>query len=213
MRPLAVVCGAMLAVVSCAPAVPMQAPLLRLARSDCDARPDFAAAVAVRTEDWRGISVVLGEAGRCLVLPGQAPTTYAVFALPSDPAPYTLEILSSIVPSTIVRPVATLFDGAGQRMRTIPPEEFETNITGLRAGVRPQGMERWLVVAADQARLGQTLELQLGGWDGRVQTAAVVYVPVVIIPPAVPDTVRYRKATFALNGRVSVIAVPVRTAR
>lgn len=201
------------ALAGCAQPQPAQEPLLTLARADCDARPDFAIALPVRTEDRRGTPATLGAAGRCLMVPGGAPTTYAVFALPADPAHYTLEILSTVMPRTIVRPAATLYDAAGERVRTIPPEEFETNIAGLRAGVRPHGMERWLVVAADQARLGQTLQLQLSGLDGRVQTAAVVFVPLVFIPPMVPDLVRQRSATFALNGSIIVTAAPARTAQ
>lgn len=201
------------ALAGCATPQPPMEPLLSLTRADCDARPDFTAALPVRTEEWRGTPALLGAAGRCLVVPGGAPTTYAVFALPAGPAPYTLEILSSIVPRTVVRPVATLYDVAGQLVRTVPPEDFETDITGLRAGVRPRGTERWLVVAADQARLGQTLKLQLGGLDGRVQIAATVFIPMVIVPPIVPDVVRERSAIYALNGRITVIASLARNAQ
>ena len=194
----------------CAPPPP-QEPLLSLSRADCDNRPDFDAALPVRTEDALGTSAVLGGEGRCLVSAGEVPTTYAVFALPAGPAPYTLEIVSSVVPNTIVRPVATLYDATGQPVRTVPPEEFEANIAGLRAGVRAHGTERWLVVAADRTRLGQKLRLQLGRLDGGVQVAARVYVPIVVILPEVPDLVRQRSAIFALNGRVVVVAAPART--
>lgn len=204
--------GLLALLIGCSPH-PLQEPMLSVARADCDAQPDFAAALPVRIQDSQGTTVMLGAAGRCMTMPGGGATTYAVFALPDGSAPYTLEILSSVVPQTIVRPVATLYDAAGQRVRTVPPEEFEVNIEGLRAGVRPRGTERWVVVEADQTRLGQTLQLQLGLRDGRVQVAARVYVPIIIVPALVPDVMRQRSAIFALNGRITVSAAPARIAK
>lgn len=190
---------------------PLQEPLLAVTRGTCDAQPNFAAAVAVRLEDRDGASVNLGEADQCLIMPNGARTTYAVFALPPPAPAYTLEIISRVVPRTIVRPVATLYDVSGQAVRTVAPEEFEADIIGLRAGVGPQKPAHFLVVAADRTRLGQELRLQLGEADRPVRVASAV--PVFIpppIPPTYPDVTRHRAAVVALNGRITVIASPQR---
>ena len=137
-----------------------------------------------------------------------------MFALPPDAGRFDLEIVSRIVPDTIVRPRATLFDAAGTLVRVVEPAEFEANIVGLRAGVRTIGTERFLSVEADRSRLGERFDVRLGeiGTE-RVQLAANVPVIIFIPGPILPDIARQSSATFSLNGDLIVSAKPIQRAR
>ncbi len=164
-------------------------PLLSLGSRSCDPRPQLDGARPVPFDRSAGAKVKLDENGRCLNAPGAAaPTTYAVFRLPDAPLPYAVTITSLATRSTLVSPRVTLYNEAGVAGRTLAPEGFQPGVTGLRAGLRLKGGERWLVAEADRAMLGQPVMLRLGRRDpGGVQVASSVP----IFHPAGP-VYRYR---------------------
>lgn len=197
-------------------------PLLALGPRACDAQPVFEAAVPVPFDSARGADARLGAEGRCIRPSGAGATTYAAFRLPDAPQPYTLNITSLVNGAALVSPRATLYDAALRPVRVLGPDEFRPVVTGLRAGVRLRGAERWLVAEADGAKLGSPVLLRLGALAddapstlaaGMMGDAAVAAAPVIIYipPPTLPDIVRANSATYSLNGIVNVSALPVAT--
>lgn len=202
--------GGLLAALLAAACAPHEPPLLALGGHACDAAPVFDAALPVPFDTRLGVDAGLGAQSRCLLPPrAPAPTTYAAFVLPHGMAPSTVTV-ASLAAGTLVSPRATFYDAAGTAVRVLAPEDFRADIAGLRAGARLRGTERWVVVEADRAMLGESVVLRLGdaGLD-RVQVAAAgfIYVP----PPMLPDTVREQEATYALNGTIRVTMMPVPT--
>lgn len=209
-RPLrhGVLCAALLAAACAAPREP---PLLALDGRACDSKPVFDGALPVPFDTRSGVAAALGGQSRCLRAPGaRAPTTYAAFALPQGVAPSTVTV-ASLAAGTVVSPRATFYDAAGAASRTLAPEDFRAGVAGLQAGVRLRGTERWLVVEADRAKLGESVTLRLGdAGPGRVRVAAsYIYIP--YIPPPLPDIARENVAVYALNGTVRVTMAPVPT--
>lgn len=206
---LAVAAALTLSAAACAG--PQESPLLSLGTRACDGQPSFEGAVPVPFDRSLGADVRLGSQSRCIQRSvAVAPTPYAVFQLPDAPQPYVLNVISVASGGTLVLPRATLYDAAGRPMRVLSPAEFRPAITGLRAGVRLQGGERWLVAEADPAKLGQPVTLRLGGLrPGDVQVAAAAPVFIYIPPQTLPDIVRENRATYSLNGVVNVSALPI----
>jgi hypothetical protein len=201
--------GALLLLAGC---VHREPPMLAInAGAACDPMPRFETAVPVALD--RSASASLGPLGRCLAPPGTAsPTTYVVFQLP-DVAPYTLNISSLYVngpglTGDLVFPRVTLYDAAGTPGRVLGAPDFRANVNGLTAGLRTKGGERWLVVEADPARVGQPVLLRLGD-AGMTQLAATIFI--YVPPPNIPDVVRERSATYTLNGliQVSTVTIPI----
>lgn len=205
-------CAAGLALAAAACTGPQEPPLLTLGNRACDGQPSFQGAVLVPFDRSNGAAAKLGLESRCLRLAATAATPYAVFELPDAARPYTLNVTSIASGGSLVSLRVTLYDAARQPVRMLAPEEFRSGITGLRAGIRLRGGERWLVAEADHAKLGQPVMLRLGGLQpGEVQIAAAGPVFIYIPPPNVPDIVRENSATYSLNGIVNVSALSIPT--
>ena len=199
-----------LSVAACA--VPHDPPLLTLGSLACDDQPVFEDAQPVPFDRLGGTGAKLGTAGRCVRRNDGPATTYAVFELPATTQPYRVNITSIASGGTLVSPRATIYDAARQPVRVLEPSEFRPTIIGLRAGIRLRGGERWLVMEADHAAVGQPVKLRLGGLrPGEVQVASSTPVFIYVPASSCPDIVRENSATYSLNGRVNVSALPIPT--
>ena len=205
-----------LAAGACAPH-PLQQPILSLGERVCDSSPVLRDAVAVPFGDASGVEQRIDADSRCLAIPPAGKASYAVFRLPDAPAPYTVTVASLVTGITLISPRVTLDDAAGTPGRIVEPRDFHSGIDGLEAGLRIRPGERYVVVVANPATLGQpvTLRLSLRERLGvQLAFAGPIFIPLapLALLPRTP-AVTQRPATLSLNGLLRVSAEPIRVMR
>lgn len=216
MTPRAAAALAALAAVSACGPTP-RPPLLSLGDRACDAAPDLSRAVAVPIDSLRGARVELDATSACLQPADRSlpTTTYAVFALPRQDAPYALTFESLFLDGIVSKPVVSLLDANGHVLRRLSDTEYEQLGSGLRAGMRAGPREAFLVASTDVTVLGNGLRLHYGQ-DGSFQLASASRTPAPVIitqPPLTPVPASVYPAIYALNGAFHVYALPVPTVK
>lgn len=160
-----------------------------------------------------GVEQKIDGRGHCLAVPPAGKASYAVFRLPDATAPYNVTVSSLVTGVTLISPRVTIDDDAGTPGRIIEPRDFHSGIDGLQAGLRIRPGERYVVVVANPATLGQPVTLRLSLRE-RLGVQLAFAGPIIPLAPFAllprPQPLTQRPATLSLNGVVRVSAEPIR---
>lgn len=176
------------------------APVTRVTAPNCATTPVLGG--APRLELAAGPRTLTFDAtSPCLDLPvGRA--VYVGFALPDNPVPYRVLLLSVPQGDTLFSPRVVTYAADGQPYRRVAREVFTLRGGLLRAMVELQPDEKFMVVSSDPASVGSevTEVVQTG-----METAGAAGGFMV---PRVRDTSRSITFTNAHNGTMTVEARP-----
>lgn len=143
--------------VACATPAPPAPAVLEYAHSDCAALPELAGAITLTPPHERAefdVTTPVTDQTPCISEAGSA-TPYVVYALPSDYSDKTITVGASVEPGRIFAATAALLDANGAVTRTLASDQFTYRGGVYSAQFRPHQGERYLLVKADRAIVGQ----------------------------------------------------------
>ena len=123
----------------------------------CDGTPDLGRAASLAPEDGRAIHTVTTPVdgfAPCLGS-GASATPYLLYAIPPIDV-RMIEVGSHLEPARIFSLKVDLLDEGGNRVRSFAPEHYLYRGGILSVQFVPQSGERFILVTADPARIGQT---------------------------------------------------------
>lgn len=195
--------AAALLVSACVTPLPDVPPLLEITSANCAAAPDLSAAVptvvTIDGDDEKPALATLDATSRCL-----AGTTgkslYAIFSIP-DGGPYTINVSSVSLGSSILAPKAEVLDAQGAVLHELPTSSFLFRGTNLTSLYRSHAGERYLIVESDPANVGKPLQRLKENVQVNAVATGYVYVEIHT------GTDVASTATWSHNGQISVSVV------
>lgn len=145
----------------CATAVaPPAAVTSYAAPAGCAAAPDLRSAIGMtpaKRKRLHSVSTPVGAGTPCLQWK-EARGPHVVYALPEDRADRLVEIGAALEGARIFSPAVTTLDAAGREVRAFPADQFLIRGNVLSVQFVPRPEERYALVSADPARMGQGRE-------------------------------------------------------
>jgi hypothetical protein len=186
---------------ACQHAPPPPPPSISLAGKMCDATPDIGA----RRTDLvmeKEAQVTFDNSSDCLDV-GANKVAYKVFGLPASAEPFLVSVDSKPLGQGLFAPALQLLDANGKMVREISRDALSFHGTDIYAGFRAHPGEAYLVVASDPKSVGQQISKVMDMTSVTTAAAGPIMVTVHTGSEAVPTF------TYALNGRVTVVARPI----
>lgn len=153
---------------------PPSPPALQYARADCAAAPDLSRAISLTPDKKKRVWALdqpVGSNAPCLARGGgNAP--YLLFSLPPAGSVRMVELGSLLEVERLFSPDVILLDELGATTRSFTPDHFMFRPGLYSVQFVPQANERFALVTADKARIGQSYDsLSLGVSSTTITTA------------------------------------------
>lgn len=144
----------------CASTTPPAPPVLSYAATGCAAQPDLASAISLNSEKkkkvWTVDRPVAGDTP-CLTRNGVS-GPYLVYALPSAGTARMVELGAVMEAGRLFSPSVILLDAQGVPTRGFAADQYMFRTGVLSVQFTPQEHERFALVTADPARVGQSYD-------------------------------------------------------
>ena len=150
---------ALLLVAGCAATVPVRPATVRYAGQNCESTPNLGRAATLAPETRKAHQTVVTPVDGltpCLGS-GAVRTPYVLYAIPSSEV-RMIEVGGQLEPSRIFSPQVALLDQDGNRVRSFAADQYLYRGGLFSVQFVPQPGERFILVTADPARIGQSYD-------------------------------------------------------
>jgi hypothetical protein len=141
----------------CAAGAPVPPATLSYTGQNCESAPNLGRAASLTPGErkaYHTVTLPVDGLTPCL-RNGAAPTPYILYAIPSTDI-RMIEVGSQLEPSRTFSLQVDLLDQDGNRVRSFAPDQYLYRGGFFSIQFVPQGGERFILVTADPARIGQT---------------------------------------------------------
>lgn len=140
--------------------VPGAPPITTYAANDCASAPHLDGALSLIPEkDKRAftVSAPVGSMSPCL-RNGPEETPYILFAIPLETNVKMIEVGAQMEALRIFSPAVAILDESGNQLRSFTPDQYLYRGPVFSVQFSPQRGERFILVTADPARIGQSYD-------------------------------------------------------